>query len=255
MSYCDPIHAAHAAALARWSDPFPGFASGHDRRTSDEGLLGVTHGGLDHAARHDWLNAGRRLIDKTFIDMLWHVQGLTGLRGIRAEQVAADLDTFIDRLVKPAWHGLPHLSADERALTSNLWTEEMAAHCFGSLYCESAASRLLFFLVPMLPMFNLSRGHRMALDRLGHGPRQPGYRAYAHAAASAYHEYLPRLAELPGPSVRDAERAKGALMSQLLSQTDWWTRRVFDEYLRGLAPRRGNDGSDLFGSENDTQPS
>jgi len=86
-----PIKAAHAVALARWETPFPGFASGHDPRTSDNALLTLLYGGLVHAADHDWLNAGRRLIDKTYIDMLWHVQDLTNMRAIRPEQIAAAL--------------------------------------------------------------------------------------------------------------------------------------------------------------------
>ena len=81
------LEAAHARALDRWARPFPGFTSGHDPRTSDQGLLTCLYGSLEHAARHEWLNAGRRLIDKTYLGMLWHVQDLTDLRGVRAEQI------------------------------------------------------------------------------------------------------------------------------------------------------------------------
>ena len=46
MSTEDGLDRAHATALQRWQAPFPDFASGHDRRTSDAGLLELFYGGL-----------------------------------------------------------------------------------------------------------------------------------------------------------------------------------------------------------------
>ncbi len=60
-----PIDTAYSVALTRWQTPFSGFTSGHDNRTSDKALLTLVYGGLEHAANHEWLNAGRRLIDRT----------------------------------------------------------------------------------------------------------------------------------------------------------------------------------------------
>ena len=83
------LEQAHSATLRRWQAPFPGFTSGQDPRTSDNALLVLTYGGLDQAARHAWLNAGRRLIDKTYVEILRHVQGLTCMRTWRAVPIAA----------------------------------------------------------------------------------------------------------------------------------------------------------------------
>ena len=248
------IEATHAAALARWNQPFPGFASGHDRRTSDQGLLTLLYGGLEHAARYEWLNAGRRLIDRTYIDMLWHVQGLTDLGGVRADRIAAALDLFITEVVKPVWNDLPHLRNQERLETSIAWVEQMAGQCFGSIYSETAASRLMFYLCPMLPVFNLSRGHSMALKKVGHRPTQESYRAFAHAAVFAYGEHFPMLIDLPRPHVSSSNSNRNVLVKKLLTETDWWPRRVFDEYLRGLILSGNTDSTNLFGTDDSGTP-
>lgn len=249
MSLNSALDAALAASLARWNRPFPGFTSGHDPRTSDQALLALVYGGLDHAARYDWLNAGRRLIDKTYIDMLWHVQDLTNMRAIRPEQIAAALDGVIEDTVKPVWSNLHDMQEEERFTTAAVLIDQMASRCFGSVRSEVTASRLAFFLFPMLPVFNLSRGHLLALDELGHSPDSDGYRAYAQAAAVAYREIQPELRALPHPAVSAADSRQSALINDLLDQTDWWTRRIFDEYLRGFLHHTVTDRERICGCD------
>ncbi|MGB5773457.1 MAG: hypothetical protein WBP89_02180, partial [Sedimenticolaceae bacterium] len=186
MSEISALDQACSAALRRWQGPWSGFTSGRDPRSSDNALLVLMYGGLIHAARHEWLNAGRRLIDKTYIDILWHVQHLTTLRTCRPEQIAAALDNFIRDQIEPVWDGLADLNATDQAELASRWVADMAQQCFGSLHSQPAASRLLFFLCPMLPLFNLSRGHLLALQRLGHTAQGEGYHAYAAAAEHAY---------------------------------------------------------------------
>ena len=209
----------------------------------------LLYGGLEHAANYNWLNAGRRLIDKTYIDMLWHVQGLTDLRSVRPEQIAAALDPFIIDVIRPAWLDLPHLTDSERLEISISWVEQMAGRCFGSVYSEAASSRLLFFLAPMLPVFNQSRGHHMALDKIGHRPCNHGHRAFAQAAWSAYQEFLPSLADLPPPAPAATDPQHRMLISNLLSRTDWWARRVFDHWLREYIRSNDVEASERFGAK------
>jgi hypothetical protein len=230
---------AHAAALQRWQSPFHGFTSGHDPRSSDAALMVLTYGGLVHAARHEWLNAGRRLIDRTYIDILWHVQHLTAMRACRAEQIAAALDGFIRDRIAPLWDQLPGFGDMQKAELSKHWVADMAQHCFGSLRSELAASRLLFFLCPMLPLFNLSRGHLWALEQQGHSAAGDGYHAFADAALGAYQELTASLRALPRPTPSYGDPAQQASIQVLLSQGDWWDRRVFDELLRQTAADGG----------------
>lgn len=227
MSTEDGLDRAHATALQRWQAPFPDFASGHDRRTSDAGLLELFYGGLLHAAAHDWLNAGRRLIDKTYVDMLWHVQRLTRMRACGAEQIAAALDDFIRGEVALRWTTLGQLTADDRAALARAWVEHLATHGFGSMHSEAAASRLLFYLCPTLPVFNLSSGHLLALRQLDHPAPSQRYGDYAAHAAAAYRERLPALLDRATPVGTDGDAAR-----QVLAETDWWPRRLFDQLLR-----------------------
>jgi hypothetical protein len=237
-----PIDAAHAAALARWQAPFPGFTSGHDPRTSDNALLALLYGGLANAADHEWLNAGRRLIDKTYIDMLWHVQALTDMRTCRPEQIAAALDSFVLGTVSSHWVGLTSLASREKEILAIHWVEEVARTCFGSLHSEPAASRLLFYLCPMLPVFNLSRGHLHALDELGHGCANDSYAAYALSANAAYRRLMPSLSCFSRPSTAFGNPVEQALIQRLLQESDWWPRRIFDALLLEMigSPRVGD---------------
>ena len=230
------LEQAVASALHRWEAPFPGFTSGRDPRSSDNALLVLTYGGLEHAARHDWLNAGRRLIDKTYIDILWHVQQLTDMRACNAERVAAALDDFIRAHIAPAWESLWTLPAQDKARLATDWVEHLAANGFGSLHSEPAASRLLFYLCPMLPVFNFSRGHLIALEHRGFSTPDPRYRAFATTAADAYRELSTPLdtATYPTPYFGDTERH--GLIRHLLDHGDWWPRRVFEQLLRDSLP-------------------
>ncbi|MGB5466837.1 MAG: hypothetical protein WBM84_12215 [Sedimenticolaceae bacterium] len=239
MSEISALDQACSAALRRWQGPWSGFTSGRDPRSSDNALLVLMYGGLIHAARHEWLNAGRRLIDKTYIDILWHVQHLTTLRTCRPEQIAAALDNFIRDQIEPVWDGLADLNATDQAELASRWVADMAQQCFGSLHSQPAASRLLFFLCPMLPLFNLSRGHLLALQRLGHTAQGEGYHAYAAAAEHAYRARSKALRALPGPAPVFGDAAQRRLIQQLLDDSDWWERRVFDAMLRQTAQAAG----------------
>jgi hypothetical protein len=230
---------ACAAALRRWQTPSSEFASGRDPRSSDNALLVLTYGGLVHAAQHEWLNAGRRLIDKTYIDILWHVQHLTALRTCRPEQIAAALDNFIRDRIAPLWDGLADRDASHKAELAGRWVAEMAQQCCGSLHSEPAASRLLFFLCPMLPLYNFSRGHRVALELLGHPVLGDGYHAYAATADRAYREMSEALHTLPRPAPLFGDPAQRRLIQQMLDDGDWWQRRVFDALLLLTAQTAG----------------
>ncbi len=245
------LEQATVAALQRWETPFPGFTSGGDPRSSDNALLVLTYGGLEHAARHDWRNAGRRLIDKTYIDILWHVQQLTEIRVCNAERIAAALDGFIRTHIAPDWASLGTLPTKDKTRLATDWVEHLATNGFGSLHSEPAASRLLFYLCPMLPIFNFSRGHLMALEHLGFSTPESGYRTFATTAGHAYRELSTALntATHPVPYFGDTEQHR--LVRHLLDHGDWWPRRVFDQLLRDSLPA---DKTVLFGCDDAGQP-
>lgn len=246
MTHESAIKASQASALARWQTPFPGFASGHDPRTSDNALLTLLYGGLAHASDHDWLNAGRRLIDKTYVEMLWQVQALGEMRTCRPEQVSAALDNFIQGTLRDHWDALPALDPAARQELAGTWVTEIAKTCFGSLHSELAASRLLFYLCPFLPVFNLSRGHLLALEQLGQPCTDDSYAGYARSANAAYRVLAPELDPLPRPTPGFGDPAQRALIRRLLKESDWWPRRLFDGMMRAAVAGSDEAGQRMF---------
>lgn len=235
------LHEAHASALNRWSSPHPDFTSGHDSRTSDNALLTHMYGGLAHAANHQWQNAGRRLIDKTYISMLWSVQSLTPMKACSAERISAALDDFIQRTLSHKWADLGSSNEQQKKDLALSWIEEWSTSLFGSLNSEIAASRLLFFLCPALPVFNLSHGHLMALAEMGYPSASHSYQIYAESAQAAYQKLKPALDELPRPEASYGTAAEAALIQQVIDESDWWQRRVFEELLRGFVAIESDD--------------
>ena len=221
------IENAYAAALQRWESPFSGFAAGWDKRSSDNALLHLFYGGLVHVAHYDWLNAGRRLIDKTYVDILWHVQDLLDLKARTPEQIAAALDGFISGTLKEMWDSL---TSDDRqtslGLSRNL-VQQLADEGFGSVRSERAASRLLYFLLPMLPVYNLCPAHVEVLKSHGYQPCSDDYAGFSEVSEQAFQKLLPRLEGYAPPCPVFGSESNQMLIEKLLNETDWWHRRLF----------------------------
>lgn len=215
----DVIRAAEAESLHRWSSPWPGFTSGHDPRTSDNALLVQLHGSVEHAAAHDWQNAGRRLVDKTYVHMLWHVAGLLPFRSVGPERVAAALDPFVRGPLADLRAQRDSLSPVARQQAADDLVIAAAGSLFGSTRSEVAASRLLFYLCPDLPVFPLVRSALIGLELAA----DTGYRDFAVAMTASYRSADMRFT---APTATFGTRSEQQLISGLLEHSDWWSRRV-----------------------------
>lgn len=242
----DQIQAARDTAALRWQSPYRGFASGFDTRTSDNALLVQIYGGLNHAANHEWLNAGRRLIDKTYINMLWHVQSLLPMSACSPESISAALDNFILEHIRPIWLALPKLSDSKKQDLAESLAKQAATALFGSLKSEVAASRLLFILCPTLPIYNLSLGNQLALRTLGYAPADNSYPAFVQSCNAGCKSIIQQIESLALPQPAFGSLSEQALISELLHDHDWWTRRVFDALLQQIATEAYPDHSLLF---------
>lgn len=231
-----------------WNSPLPEFTSGKDIRTSDNGLLVLTYGNLHQSAKSQWLNAGRSLIDKTYIQMLWHVQSLTHIQAIRAENVAAALDNFIREEIQPLWADLYEMDNVTNCEVSIELVKKASISLFGSLQSEEAASKLLFFLCPMLTVFNFSTEAIKALQHLGHDLEnkleQPSknskYEIFHHLMTQEFGNIQDPLSEDQCPTPFYGDTTDQSLIQETLNQTDWWQRRVFDEYLKHLVTTKNH---------------
>ena len=231
----DQIQSARDTAAIRWQNPYPGFTSGGDTRTSDNALLVQIFGGLNHAANHEWLNAGRRLIDKTYINMLWHVQSLLPMSVCRPESISAALDSFILEHIRPIWLDLPNLNASEKQDLAESLIKHAATALFGSLKSEVAASRLLFILCPTLPIYNLSLANQLALQTLGYATADNSYPAFVQSCNACCKSIIQQVESLALPQPTFGSHEEQTMISQLLHGHDWWTRRVFDALLQQIA--------------------
>ena len=216
--------------LSRWSTPSPLVGSGFDSRSSENALLVIMYGSLEHASQFGWLNAGRTLVDKTYIQLLWQAKQLPTL-GLTHHDIATQLELFIRAELQPKWEELKHLAPDEAdQQAKNL--VRLAAHAiFGSAEQEAAASWLLYYLCPQLPIFPITDDCRKALPFKPLSDEINTYDDYHKASKGIYNKLRRHYAY---PIVCYGNNKERALIEQLLQQSDWWSRQCFHHYLLTL---------------------
>jgi hypothetical protein len=219
--------APDSAILERWSQPHPYFTSGTDMRSSDNALLVLLYGGLEKASRYGWLNAGRTLIDKTYLRILWITQQLEP-PGISFDELASRLDGFIRAELQPVWDTLAELEHEERHALAVTLVARVQAQVFQRDDQLASASVLLFFLCPQLPVFVYRQGGENA-----------DYVSWHQTCRRRLANVLPLVGHaVPSPSYGTAQEQ--LLISRLLNQGDWWVRRLLTQqsYPASAAPRR-----------------
>ena len=222
--------ALSSEVLDRWSNPHPDFASGRDPRTSERGLLGLFYGNINRAAAFNWLNAGRTLIDKTFLRILWTTESLEST-GLSFDEMASRVDHFVRQELAPLWDELDELDHEQRHELALQLVEKAATGLLGSQYNESAASRLLFFLCPQLPVFPFSYGHLQVLLELCPEAQISNYADYHSVCRQLLAKNLPKVyPQLPESLGQDNNEY--VAVNQILSQGDWWPRRILSQQLK-----------------------
>jgi hypothetical protein len=186
---------AIAMATHRWSEPSPYFSSGQDQRSSDNAILAALYGGLYKSTLHNFQNAGRVLLDRTDLRILFESYRYE-LPVRPLDQVSRHLDTFVRKQVFPLW-GRLHLVNTKHEASAAKWSEIMAAECFGDSSYRQQARCLLFFLCPMLPIV-LGQGD---LNDLIGAPKKL-------------------------PLVQSSDEVIRAELQRILESTDWWSRRI-----------------------------
>jgi len=252
-NYCQFVDPAQAVCCHRWNSPISSFTSGQDIRTTDNALLVLTYGNLHYAANSNWVNAGRSLVDKTYIDMLRHVQSLTNISTFDKEKVSAELDNFIRQFIRPFWDNMVIMDADAKSNLVCGLVDEASRRLFGSLHSEVAASRLLFFLCPMLPFFNYTLGSVQALRALGYMEMMDSYASFHQVMYKEYGNTRLLLANQSPAEPFYGSAMDLQLIQKMHQQTDWWQRRIFDVLLRHMAVQKNNKQQELFSCTPDGQ--
>ncbi|UTW11372.1 hypothetical protein [Marinobacterium rhizophilum] len=209
------------APLQSWHQPHPAFTSGKDARSSENALLVLMYGSLDKAARFDWLNAGRTLIDKTYLRILWATQGLEPT-GISFDELASRLDGFIRTELQPRWDSLAELDHDGRHELAQLLLEQLQVQVFQSPGQLESATSVLFFLCPQLPVFLCRDAANTEAEAV---IDYPGW----HQSCRQRLALLLPLSCSSAPSARYGTAQEQQLITRLLAQSDWWPRRLLAE--------------------------
>ncbi|MFC6671034.1 hypothetical protein [Marinobacterium aestuariivivens] len=216
MTDTTPLRKTSQVARERWQQPHPSFSSGRDPRSSENAMLVLFYGSLEKAARYGWLNAGRTLVDKTYLRILWTARALPG-NGLSFDEMAARLDSFIRAELQPQWVQLAQPGATERDIRAIELVETARLQLFGPASDADAASEVLFFLCPQLPVFPC-RG-------IGAG-RYAGF----HQGCLQQLRALKDQDECPTAGYGQPRERE--LIDTLLAQSDWWPRRLLVEELR-----------------------
>jgi hypothetical protein len=216
--------------IQEWSQPSSLVGSGSDARSSSNGLLNIFYGSLEHAARYQWLNAGRTLVDKTYLSILWQAAGLSN-DGYDFTKMASNLDAFVRAELEPRWHELELLSHDEKHLLAIKLIEQAAAEIFGSGYHEESAAWLLFYLCPQLPVFPFNEDLRNNLSTRLHLEQPAGdYAEYHQQCRQLYCRMLPNIHDTAAIADYGNEQERNNI-NQILRGSDWWQRYCFTKQL------------------------
>ncbi|MGX5220469.1 hypothetical protein [Pseudomonas sp. S9] len=197
------IHTSERLCVG-WQQPNPLFAGGNDQRSSENGLLLLFYGNLQKAAGYEWQNAGRALIDKTYLRIVGQCTGLD-MQGLSADELAARLDGFIRRELAPRWDLIRRSHGNAGIELTRELLDKASQVLFEAPVMHAQTGPILFYLCPHLPLL------------IGEHPL-------------ADQEQLNSLPVLPRPQVFTGGAQQQALIRQLIEGSDWWRRRVFSAW-------------------------
>ena len=211
--------------LTQWCLPSTKVGSGHDSRSSHNGLLTIFFGSLENSARFGWLNAGRTLVDKTYLSILWQAAELPSL-GVDFTRMASSLDAFVRAELEPRWPEFEHLHHSEKQTLSISLTQAAAEQVFGSGYQEQCASWLLFYLCPQLPLFPFNSSLQATIAARLDQPVAEDYALYQQQCRQLFSRMLPGLHNQPPVAEYGSDREQRTI-DQILQGSDWWQRHCF----------------------------
>lgn len=218
-----PLSILIQQAQQQWHSPRP-IWNAFDLRSSDNGLLNSFYSNLHHAADHEWLNGGRALIDKTYLQMLWTVTEMDDLSSIPPERTATALDQIIREMIAPKWP----LSTHQGNLAVLFDTAKRSL--FLSQEHPVATSWLFFYLFADQPLFPIRANlcHRIQQ----HTPQlDPSidYPAYCQHCTDLMLQDIPMTLQnaIPLPSQQHGNADENARISKLLTTSNWWLRNFW----------------------------
>lgn len=229
----------HINTLTDWCTANPDVGTGFDSRSSNSGLLTIMYGSLERAHHFNWLNAGRTLVDKTYIQLLWQAKQLPAI-GVTHHDIALRLELFVRANLQPIWSDIEQMTAVKKQALATHLVNLAASTLFGSSHQTQAASWFLFYLCPQLPIFPITHCLRDALvpkhtiassEKLTQAV--DCYNDY-QISAQALYENLQPLSHCALPTVSYGNVKEQAIIKSILINSDWWSRHCFIQHLIAL---------------------
>lgn len=224
--------------LTQWSTPCSQVGTGFDIRSSENGLLTMMYGSLERASHFGWLNAGRTLVDKTYIQLLWQAKQLPSF-GLTHHDIATQLELFIRAHLQPIWVDIDTITLVKKQKLANSLINIAASTLFGDRHQEQAASWLLFYLCPQLPIFPvthrllnaISQSHTLTSIKESH--QTVDYNNNQIATRYLYEKSQP-LNHYVLPTASYGNEKEQTIINTMLINSDWWSRYCFLHYLLAM---------------------
>ena len=214
-----------------WSQPNALVGSGFDIRSSENALLTLFYGSLERAAQFEWTNAGRTLVDKTYLHILWQAKTLPSV-GMSHHDIAPNIELFVREYLQPQWPQLTQpINFDNASAKAVLAAELVAAaaqQLFGSSYQEQAASWLLIYLCPNLPIYPVCPTFLTATSTHNYQAHNSHCSALLTASTGNIMQHSSNITQ---PAASYGSAKEQALIDKLLSESDWWQRYCLTEQL------------------------
>lgn len=219
-----------------WYSANTKVGTGFDRRSSNNGLLAIMYGSLERAHHFNWLNAGRTLVDKTYIQLLFQAKQLPVI-GVTHHDIALQLELFVRANLQPIWADIDKMNIVKKQEITIRLINIAASTLFGSRHQAQAASWLLFYLCPQLPIFPISDHlHYALIQNNAVTPSDKPYQAIDcyqdyQVSAQALYEKLQPLIYCAQPTASYGNAKEQAIVNSILMNSDWWKRHCFLHYL------------------------
>lgn len=211
-----------------WQNPCATYAAGDDIDSSENALLVNLYGALITAAETTGLDADQAVIDVETLEILQHMQNMTDMP-FDASEITAKLNGFIRSEVHYIWQEIPTFDEFEKNELALEFIDKVA-----NLFIpqnDIAASIIMFYLFPMLPILEYQPNVPFA-----DGVKIDKYEDFHRLALKNYRHIKPALSKIATkPAAHYGSAEQQNQIKQLLEQTDWWQRRIFNQTLRDSA--------------------
>ena len=197
-------------ALQAWQQP----ACNKNNRSSGNGLLCALYVKIEQAARNNWQD-NSALILPADAGLFLQSCKLNDIH-LSDSDLSLRICIFTQDHLQEDWSEYDHMSHQQRQDLTLKLINTAAESIFGNDTEVNAASQLLFYLCPQLPVFPASKTLRSAAD----------FKEDYLNQKQSFTLALPDL-ELTAPEINYGEPHEQLIIEEMLAANNWWQRYLF----------------------------